>query len=165
MGTPCAIGMKMEDGSVKAVRCNYDGYVAGAGAILGGWYGNAAKVEALLALGELSQLAGELAACVAYHRDRHEPMCPAKLFASVEEYQRSAKGDMSADYLYLYDGGDWLVHGKKRWQTCRICLIFEPVDLSRLFIKARFETLMVSSSRSNELGLLKIVEKGWKILC
>lgn len=55
--------------------------------------------------------------------------------------------------------------GKKRWQTCRICLIFEPVDLSRLFIKARFETLMVSSSRSNELGLLKIVEKGRKILC
>ena len=34
MGTPCAIGKKMEDGSVKAVRCNYDGYVAGAGAIL-----------------------------------------------------------------------------------------------------------------------------------
>ena len=26
--------------------------------------------------------------------------------------------------------------GKKRWQTCRICLIFEPVDLSRLFMSA-----------------------------
>jgi hypothetical protein len=101
MGTPCAIGKKMEDGSVKAVRCNYDGYVAGAGAILGGWYGDAAKVEDLLALGELSQLGEEPASCVAYHRDRHEPMRPAKRFASVEEYQRTAKGEMSVDYLYL----------------------------------------------------------------
>ncbi len=111
MGTSCAIGKKMEDGSVVAVRCNYDGYVAGAGAILGGWYGDAPKVDDLLALGELSQLAGELTACVAYHRDRHEPMRPAKQFTSVEEYQRTAKGDMSADYLYLYDGGEWLVYG------------------------------------------------------
>ena len=111
MGTPCAIGKKMEDGSVKAVRCNYDGYVAGAGAILGSWYADAAKVDDLLALGELSQLAGELAACVAYHRDCREPLRPAKRFASVEEYQRTAKGDMSADYLYLYDGDEWLVYG------------------------------------------------------
>ena len=51
--------MKMEDGSVRAIRCNYDGYVVGAGVILGGWYTDAAKVEALLALGELSQLAEE----------------------------------------------------------------------------------------------------------
>ena len=111
MGTPCAIGMKMEDGSVHAIRCNYDGYVAGAGVILGGWYTDAAKVEALLALGELSQLAEELSDCVAYHRDRHEPMRPAKRFASVEEYQRTAKGEMSADYLYLYDCGSWSVYG------------------------------------------------------
>ncbi len=111
MGTPCAIGMKMADGSVKAIRCNYDGYVAGAGVFLGGWYTNAAKVEALLALGELSQLAEELADCVAYHRDRHEPMCPAKRFASVDEYQRTGKGKKSADHLYLYDEGRWSVYG------------------------------------------------------
>ena len=111
MGTPCAIGMKMADGNVHAIRCNYDGYVAGAGAILGGWYTDAAKVEALLALGELSELRTELADCVAYHRDRREWMRPAKRFASVEEYQRTAKGYMSADYLYVYDGGKWLVYG------------------------------------------------------
>ena len=111
MGTPCAIGKKMEDGSVCAIRCNYDGYVAGAGAILGGWYTDAAKVEALLVLGKLSQLAEEPADCVAYHRDRHEPMRSAKQLASVEDYQRTAKGEMSADYLYLYDKGCWLVYG------------------------------------------------------
>ena len=111
MGTPCAIGMKMEDGSVKAVRCNYDGYVAGAGVILAGWYTDVAKVEALLALGELSQLAEEPADCVAYHRDRHEPMRPARRFASVDEYRWLAEGEMGADYLYVYDNGRWLVYG------------------------------------------------------
>ena len=111
MGTPCAIGMKMANGSVRAIRCNYDGYIAGAGVILAGWYPDAAKVEALLALGELSQLAEEPASCVAYHRDRYEPMRPAKLFASINDYQRTAKGEMSADYLYLYDEGKWSVYG------------------------------------------------------
>ena len=110
MGTPCAIGKKMEDGSVLAIRCNYDGYVAGAGAILGGWYTDATKVEPLLDLGELSQLAKEPADCVAYHRDRREPMRPAKRFDSVEEYQHTAKGEMSSDYLYLYDSGYWSVY-------------------------------------------------------
>jgi len=111
MGTPCAIGMKQPDGSVRAIRCNYDGYVADAGVILAGWYTEVAKVEALLALGELSQLAEELDSCIAYHRDRHEPMRPAKRFDSVEEYRRVGKGEMSADYLYLYDSGCWSVYG------------------------------------------------------
>lgn len=110
MGTPCAIGIKMADGSVRAIRCNYDGYVAGAGVILAGWYTDAVKVEALLALGNLSQLAEELAACVAYHRDRHEPMRPARRFADVDEYRRLGDGKMGADYLYVYDDGKWLVY-------------------------------------------------------
>ena len=38
MSTNAAIGMKMADGSVRAVRLNWDGYVGHAGAILGGWY-------------------------------------------------------------------------------------------------------------------------------
>ena len=111
MGTSCAIGKKMEDGSVRTVRCNWDGYVAGAGAILGGWYADEDKIDALLALGELSQLAEELASCVAYHRDRHERLRPAKRFASVEEYQRTGKGEMAADYLHLYENGVWQVYG------------------------------------------------------
>lgn len=101
----------MADGSVRAIRCNYDGYVAGADVILAGWYTEPAKIEALLALGNLSQLAEELDACVAYHRDSHEPMRPARRFASVEEYQRSAEGETGAGYLYVYDDGKWLVYG------------------------------------------------------
>ncbi len=111
MGTPCAIGMKLADGSIRAIRCNYDGYVAGAGVILAGWYTEPAKIEALLALGDLSQLAAELDTGVAYHRDRHEPMRPTRRFASVDEYQHFAEGEMGADYLYVYDDGKWLVYG------------------------------------------------------
>ena len=111
MGTPCAIGMKLADGSVSTIRCNYDGYVAGAGVILAGWYTEPTKIEALLALGDLSQLAEELNSCVAYHRDRHEPMRPARRFASVDDYQHLAEGEMAADYLYIYDDGKWLVYG------------------------------------------------------
>lgn len=111
MGTPCAIGMKLADGSVRAIRCNYDGYVAGAGVILAGWYTEPAKIKALLALGDLSQLAEELDACVAYHRDRGDRMRPARRFASIDDYQHLAEGEMGADYLYLYEDGKWLVYG------------------------------------------------------
>ena len=36
MSTSAAIGIKLPDGSVKAIRLNWDGYVAHAGTILGG---------------------------------------------------------------------------------------------------------------------------------
>ena len=111
MGTPCAIGKKMEDGSVHAIRCNYDGYVAGAGVILGGWYTDAAKVEALLALGELSQLAEELSDCVAYLRDRGEVMRTARNYRDIDAYRRNGRRDLGADYLYLFDGNRWLAYG------------------------------------------------------
>ncbi len=38
-------------------------------------------------------------------------MRPAKQFANIEEYQHIAKGEMSADYLYLYENGKWSVYG------------------------------------------------------
>lgn len=73
--------------------------------------GSAAVTQLLLALGDLSQLGEELDTCVAYHRDRHEPMRPARRFASVDDYQHLAEAEMSADYLYVYDDGKWLVYG------------------------------------------------------
>jgi len=103
--------MKMADGSVRAIRCNYDGYTAGAGAILGGWYTQQEDVEALLKLGDLSELRETIDDCVAYHRDRGEKLSPAVKFVSVEEYRSNGKGDMAADYLYLYDDGKWSVDG------------------------------------------------------
>ena len=54
--TSAGIGMKMPDGSIKAVRLNCDGYPGHAGVVLAGWYKTADRVKALLNLGELSFL-------------------------------------------------------------------------------------------------------------
>ena len=55
MSTRCAIGMKRENGEVAAIYCHNDGYPEGVGAILGRWYRNAEKVEALLKLSAVSE--------------------------------------------------------------------------------------------------------------
>lgn len=94
MSTSAAIGMKQADGSVKAVRLNFDGYTGYAGAILGGWYKTAEQVEALLALGELSEIKETPETCTAYHRDRGEIYREPVAFGTVDEYRtRGEKKD------------------------------------------------------------------------
>ena len=111
MGTPCAIGMKMADGSGKAIRCNFDGYTAGAGATLAGWYTQQEDVEKLLELGDLSELGDTIDDCVAYHRDRGEKLSPAVKFDSAEIFRRTGKTIMCADFLYLFEDGQWSASG------------------------------------------------------
>lgn len=113
MGTPCAIGMKIADDSVKAIRCNYDGYAAGVGAILGGWYTQPEKVDALLKLGDLSELGEEISDCVAYHRDRGEKKSPAVKFNGVDDFRQTGNDIMCADFLYIFEDGQWSVFGLK----------------------------------------------------
>ena len=111
MSTSAAIGMKLADGSVKAIRVNWDGYPGYTGAVLGGWYRTAEQVEALLALGELSEIKATPETCVAYHRDRHESYKAPVKFATVEAYRRNGESRMAAEYLYLYNKGKWSVYG------------------------------------------------------
>lgn len=134
MGTSSAIGMKLDDGTVRAVRCNWDGYPQGAGRLLGEFYRDRAKVEQLLALGFLSSLDENVApepgtahswqhpqsgVTVAYHRDRDEPMTAAVNFASRDDYELNGKGCLDASYLYLYecheDHGFWNVLTDEGW--------------------------------------------------
>ncbi|OQA76217.1 MAG: hypothetical protein BWY31_04653 [Lentisphaerae bacterium ADurb.Bin242] len=103
--------MQQPDGTVRAVYVHHDAYVAGVGAILGGWYETREKVEALLALGDLSSLGTTLADTVAYHRDRGEDMRTAKHYRDIGTYRRNGRRDFGADYLYLYDGEKWFVYG------------------------------------------------------
>lgn len=136
MGTSSAIGMKMEDGTVMAVRCNWDGYPQGVGRILAGFYRDRSKVEQLLALGFLSSLDEKVApeqgmahswqhpqpgVTVAYRRDRNERLQPAVKFASREDYELNGEGRLDASYLYLYeclDGhqGGWAVLADNGWE-------------------------------------------------
>jgi hypothetical protein len=118
--TSAGIGMKMPDGSIQAVRLNCDGYPGHAGVVLAGWYKTADRVKALLDLGELSFLGerfdssdpGKGNLTIAYGRDGGEEAAfPVQNFPSTEEYHRIGLDQLSADYLYLYDNGRWLVFG------------------------------------------------------
>ena len=111
MATRAGIGIKQADGSVKAIYLHWDGYPGHAGAILGGWYKTAEQVEALLALGELSEIKETLETCVAYHRDMGEEYRAPFTFETVDEYQYRGKGRPAAEYLYLFDDGKWSVYG------------------------------------------------------
>ncbi|MCQ2352471.1 MAG: hypothetical protein MJ033_03215 [Victivallaceae bacterium] len=98
-------------GSEKAIYLHWDGYPGHAGAVLGGWYKTPEQVTALLDLGDLSEIEIDLEKCVAYHRDRHEPYRTPSTYADKLEYQYKGKGDFGADYMYLYEDGEWSVFG------------------------------------------------------
>jgi len=124
MSTRGAIGMRMPDGSVRAVYVHYDAYVAGVGAILGGWYDTPELVKGLLDLGDLSSLETTLADTVAYHRDRSETMRMARHYRDIDAYRRNGKRHYGAGYLYLYDGGKWFVYGipDEDWVELRVAV-------------------------------------------
>ena len=129
MSTNAAIGMKQPDGSVRAVRLNWDGYVGYAGAILGGWYKTAEQVEALLALGELSEIKETPETCVAYHRDMSEEYRAPITFDTVDGYRYNGKGRLAAEYLYLFDGGKWSVYGLYRIsEWCELNVVLETTN-------------------------------------
>jgi len=111
MSTRGAIGMRQPDGSVQAVYVHHDAYVAGVGAILGGWYKTPELVKGLLDLGDLSSLGTTLADTVAYRRDRGEDMRIARYYRDIDAYRCNGRRDLGADYLYLYDGNRWLAYG------------------------------------------------------
>ena len=111
MSTRGAIGMRQPDGTVRAVYVHHDAYVAGVGAILGGWYETPELVKGLLDLGDLSSLGTTLADTVAYRRDRGEVMRIARHYRDIDTYRRNGRHDCGADYLYLFDGSRWLAYG------------------------------------------------------
>ena len=133
MSTRAAIGMRLPDGTIKAVYCHNDGYPDWTGAILGGWYKTPERVRQLLDLGSLSILGPKLEpprgtshtfnapqkdVTIAYHRDRSDPLEPGEIFATVEEYEAKAPDAFWANYLYLFEGGVWSfydVYGDRKW--------------------------------------------------
>lgn len=126
MSTRAAIGMKQPDGKIWSIYVHNNGFVAGVGVILAGWYDTRKRVNALLKLGALSSLGKKLKpnpkkphsfahpqpnVTVAYHRDRSETLRPARAYRDMEDYRINGKEDFCADYVYLYDGGKWFVYG------------------------------------------------------
>ena len=123
MATRSRIGMEMPNGKVKSIYCHHDGYPEGVGATLQEHYTNPEKVEALIALGDISVLSENVApregqersqhslslnpvagVTIAYHRDRGEKFYAPRIDASVEAFSQS---DIE-EYGYVFtQQGEW----------------------------------------------------------
>lgn len=121
MATRSFIGKRLLDGSVQGAYCHWDGYPEGVGATLKEHYTDPAKVDALLALGDISALGEEIGErqdfdhpnplwTVAYHRDRGEELEPNTVYATVRDMLRDASDDFGAEHAYVFESGAWTHH-------------------------------------------------------
>jgi len=134
MGTRSVIGKLEADGDITAIYCHWDGYAEGVGLMLMKHYRDVAKIDKLMALGDLSSLGPEIGErhpfsrhdarladnisdelydelygnmCTAYGRDRGEIETQSKVYADLDDYAENALRDCGAEYLYLYEDGFW----------------------------------------------------------
>jgi hypothetical protein len=123
MASNSRIGKMLPDGTIKQIYCHWDGYVeGGVGETLAEHYNTDENIDALLELGDLSQLAQNLNptgehsfdkpqayVCVAYGRDRGEDSSEVKAeVVTLDEWMKPFYSTM-ADFYYLYNAGNWLV--------------------------------------------------------
>ena len=120
MSTSAKIGMVLPNGHIKAISLSWAGRPSKAGATLEESYKSQENVEALLALGDLFQLGASLEPArnpkedettIAFGRDWGSVGSDAIIFADKEEFEKRAKTQFYADYLYLFENGKWFVKG------------------------------------------------------
>jgi hypothetical protein len=119
MSTNSRIAIEQADGTVKSIYCHWDGYPKGVGKKLVEHYGDRAKVEELIALGDLSQLGErveplgdhsfnlpEEGTTVAYHRDREEDYHQPRVDQSLQAFIDS---DVE-EFGYIFTrSGEWMM--------------------------------------------------------
>lgn len=101
MATRSTIAIENADGTVHQIYCHWDGYLSHNGKILFKNYQDRAKVEELIALGDLSVLDEEIGEkqdfdnrdrekkwTLAYGRDRGETGIEPKVFKDFEDYEQ-----------------------------------------------------------------------------
>lgn len=132
MSTRGVIAIEQQDKSCRAIPVQYDMYLDGGGRTLIDHYTTPERVKQLLALGSLAVLGGKLSAddpesnatqiCEAYHRDLHERLRGASLWASAEELVDCAKEFFWAEYVYLFRNGEWYFdtpYKKQGWHSVK----------------------------------------------
>jgi len=128
MATRSTIAIKTEDG-IKAIYAHWDGYIEHNGRILREQYKTAEQVNALVELGDISQLGLDLDLTVAYARDRGEKNVSAQTFASIAEWVEYFAGSY-CEFFYLFDGQDWIVSNGKKDESG--CFEFDFLEVSIL---------------------------------
>lgn len=101
MATRSTIGIKSEDGTIKAIYCHWDGYPAGVGAGLVTYYNSKEQAEQLIALGGFSALMDtmEETKAGAYGNESDS----ARTFTSVQDWFENFNA--GEEYFYLYREG------------------------------------------------------------
>ena len=122
MATPCNIAIQLDDKTIKAIYCHFDGYVKkGVGETLIKYYSDKDIVERLVNLGDISYLGKKIGdgsehksfdkydrdTTLFYSRDRGDPFSDTQpaTYYSVSEYLSG--GDIK--FRYLFDGNCWYV--------------------------------------------------------
>ena len=131
MSTRSLIGIALDDVTVRCVYCHWDGYLAHNGRVLLQHYADRAKVEALIALGDLSSLQAGLGEkhdfnwlhtvvgentrtdpraemTTAYGRDRGDQNVGPHIISTAEFYAGANFVGIEYSYLYGLDGA-WTV--------------------------------------------------------
>jgi len=124
MATRSRIAIENQDGSVTSVYCHWDGYVDGVGRTLNQHYTTKDKVEALVALGDLSSLSGTLEKTVAYHRDRDEDLVQSKYNRVEALFDMGFNSGVEYIYCFTKDG-IWLVNG---YGSNHIAILSEVIE-------------------------------------
>lgn len=119
MATRSTILARHSDGRHAAIYLGGDGYPSSAGSTPAEHYTTQDKIDALIALGDLSSLDARTDApvghsyerpaygcCVAYGRDRGEDEVDATWGGTAAEALK-AHGNRGAEYLYTWDGERW----------------------------------------------------------
>jgi hypothetical protein len=106
MATRSTIGIKSEDGTVKAIYCHWDGYPGGVGLGLIDNYNSKAQAEALIALGGFSSLMETLeeTKAGAYNTESDK----ARVFTGVQDWLDNFNS--GEEYAYLYEEGKGWVY-------------------------------------------------------
>ena len=121
MGTRSHIGIENQDGTVRYIYCNWDGYPDHNGKILIENYFLADKINELLDLGDISSLAPEIGEkhdfdnppknqCNVYGRDRGENNTKSRTVGDIDQFLKLA----DEDYTYLFRNGKWFFRNWKK---------------------------------------------------
>ena len=106
MSTRSSITVQTAENKWKSIYCHYDGYPSGVGQTLKDHYSSQEKAEALIAMGDCSQLADTIKDSVFYGRDRGEADVYAIAHFTLLEVDKQR-------WNYVWDGSCWkLLNGK-----------------------------------------------------
>ena len=155
MATSAQICIKLKNGKLKGVRCNYDGYLKHTGKILLENYNTSTLITKLISLGDISVLEPKMnkpaghtfstpipGHTIFYGRDRGEKNTSAKTYDTIKEifdYE-------NVDYVYVFD---------KEMNKWLFCKFKGPVEILENYVPT---SKMAKGGKIDESALKEILE-------